>query len=161
MLAGMLAAAAAGALGAGGFVALLAAVVGGFAAWRVMLAPPWTPQGRAAWAAAGRRRRQALAGLARLVRTRRAGGAWTPPTGSSAPPWASEPSPPAPDVAPGTRVAVRCEVATERIQVWHSMATRRAYEVPPERGLEGAAPGTEAELVFERGRPRVVRRTLN
>ena len=159
MFAGVLAAAAAGALGAGGFVALLAAVLGGFAAWRVVLAPPWTPHGRAAWAAAARRRRQAFGGLAGLLRARRAGGAWAPPPGSSAHPWASPPPPP--DVPPGARVPVRCEVATERVQVWHSMTTRRAYEVPPERGLEGALPGTEAELVFERGRPRIVRRTLN
>lgn len=159
MFAGMLAAAAAGALGAGGFLALLAAVIGGLVAWRIVIAPPWTPRGRAAWAAAGRRRRQAFEGLAGLLRARRAGGAWTPPAGASPPPWAA--APPPPEVASGARVAVRCEVATERVQVWHSMVTRRAYEVPLERGLEGAVPGTEAELVFERGRPRVVPRTLN
>ncbi len=56
---------------------------------------------------------------------------------------------------------MRCEVATARLQVWHSTLTQRAYEVPSERGLENAAPGVLADLVFEGGRPRVVPREVN
>jgi hypothetical protein len=161
MFAGMLAAAAVGALGANAFVAFVAAVTGGLVAWRAVHAPPWTPAGRAAWVAEARGWRQAGARLASMLRARRTGTRWSPPGGAGDAAWGPAAAPPAPEVAPGARVAVRCEVATERVQVWHSMATRRAYEVPSERGLPGAEPGTEADLVFERGRPRVVRRPLN
>ena len=161
MFAGMLAAAAAGGVGANGFVALVAAVTGGLLAWRVVHAPPWTRAGRAAWVAAARGWRQVLTRLASVARARRAGAGWSPPGGAGDAAWGPVAAPPPPEVAPGARVAVRCEVATDRVQVWHSMSTRRAYEVPSERGLPGAEPGTEADLVFERGRPRVLRRPLN
>ena len=161
MFAGMLAAAAVGGLGANAFVAFVAAVTGGLLAWRVVHAPPWTRAGRASWVAAARGWRQVSAGLASLLRGRRGGTGWSPPRGAGDPAWGPVAAPPPPEVAPGARVAVRCEVANERRQVWHSMSTRRAYEVPSERGLAGAEPGTEGDLVFERGRPRVVRRPLN
>lgn len=161
MFAGVLGAAAAGALGANGFVAFVAAVIVGVLAWRVERAPPWTRAGRAAWSASVLRWRRIVAGVASAARGRRMGTQWTVPRGGRDAPWGPGAAAPPPEVAPGARVAVRCEVATERMQVWHSMATRRAYEVPSERGLADAQPGTEADLVFERGRPRIVRRPLN
>ncbi len=163
MFAGVLAAAAAGAANAGPFVALLAAGAVGAIALRALRDRPWTPAGRAAWRRSARR----WADLARSL-GRRLGSRGAPPyrrdasEAAGAPPWAAPGSSgDVPDSLVAGRVPVRCEVATERLQVWHSTVTRRAYEVPAERGLVGARPGALADLVFERGRPRVVPRRLN
>ena len=166
MFAGVLAAAAVGGLGANALVALLAAVGVGLLALRALRDPPWTPRGRRAWHTSWRRWRDLVRAFS--VRSRgpgRVGGAgrtWRDrPVGDVAD--GAPPAAPAgpPEVRPGSRVPVRCEVATERLQVWHSTATRRAYEVPAERGLAGATPGVVADLVFERGRPRVLPREVN
>jgi hypothetical protein len=157
MFAGVFAAAAAGGLGAGAFVSLLAAVVVGLLALRSLRDPPWTPAGRRSWSAnlqGWRRLLVGLAGRAGAARHARAGGERADTAAAYAP------TPP-PEVAPGARLSVRCEVANERLQVWHSTATRRAYEVPAERGLPQAYPGAVGDLVFERGRPRVVPRDVN
>ena len=160
MFAGVFAAGAAGALGAGGFVALIAAVLVGFVALRSLRDPPWTVRGRRAWRASLRRWRGLFVGLAGRATAGRPrpdagrghGATWAPPP--------SAPSP-TPEATTGGRLGVRCEVATERLQVWHSTTTQRAYEVPAERGLPNAYPGALGDLVFERGRPRVVPRDVN
>ncbi len=166
MFAGVLAAAAAGGLGANALVALLAAIVVGLVALRSLRDPPWTTRGRRAWRASWQRWRdlvQAFSARSRGAgRVRSGGRSWRDrPVGDVAdgPPPAAPYGPP--EVRPGSRVPVRCEVATERLQVWHSTATQRAYEVPAERGLAGATPGVVADLVFERGRPRVLPREVN
>ena len=160
MFAGVFAAGAAGALGAGAFVALLATVLVGFVALRSLRDPPWTLHGRRAWQASLRRWRGLFAGLAGRTTARRPGSGagrghgadWAPPPPAASPP---------PGATTGGRLGVRCEVATERLQVWHSTTTQRAYEVPAERGLPNAYPGALGDLVFERGRPRVVPRDVN
>ena len=163
MFAGVLAAAAAGAVGAGPLLALLAAGAAGFIVLRALRDRPWTPAGRAAWRRSARRWADLARRLGRRLgprsaptyhrtRSEKPGAApWAPPEASVA----------VPEIPPAARVPVRCEVATERLQVWHSTVTRRAYEVPADHGLEGAQPGELADLVFERGRPRVVPRRLN
>ena len=168
MFAGVLAAAAAGGLGANALVALLAAVVVGMVALRALRDPPWTMRGRRAWRSGWQRWWDLMRAFAARSRGpgpgrgpgggrswRRGGGGdvadFTPPGAPTGPP----------EVRPGSRLPVRCEVATERLQVWHSTATQRAYEVPAERGLAGATPGVVADLVFERGRPRVLPREVN
>lgn len=163
MFAGVLAAAAAGAAGTGPLLALLAAAAAGAIVLRALRDRPWTPAGRAAWQRSARRWADLARRLGRRLGPRRA-----PPGRRDAaeapgtPPWVPPGSPrTVPDSPPAARVPVRCEVATERLQVWHSTVTRRAYEVPAEHGLEGARPGALADLVFERGRPRVVPRRLN
>jgi len=158
---GVLGAALAGAAGANAFMAVLAAGVSGFVGWRVLRDPPWTSLGRRRW-------RQMLAGwlwrlrrmLARVSWSRASESAWRRDVDlTGAPPPHAVVAPP--DVPAGGRVPVRCEVATERLQVWHSMTTSRAYEVPVDRGIAGAQPGAVADLVFERGRARVVQRDVN
>lgn len=154
---GVLAAAALGGRGANAFVALLAAVAAGLIALRALRDPPWTAVGRARW----RWSFASWGALARaLVAARRP---WPSrpvdwPTPDAPPPHGAAP---VPDVAPGARLPVRCEVVTERLQVWHSTLTHRAYEVPVDRGLADATPGMVADLVFERGRPRIVTRAMN
>ncbi len=164
MFAGVLAAAAAGGLGAGALVALLAAVAVGLLALRSLRDPPWTVRGRRAWALGARRWRDLVRAFAARSSEARgrgpAGGNWRRPT-SGADRWPPAAPPVPPEVMPGGRIPVRCEVATERLQVWHSTVTQRAYEVSPERGLADAEPGVVADLLFEQGRPRVVPREVN
>jgi hypothetical protein len=142
---------------------LVGLIVGGLAAWLVptaFRAPPWTPGGRAAWRARGR----SLATLARAGRAwwalaRRARGgdpyATRPPVNGADAGWAVDPN----DARDGARFdaafAVRCEVVTERLQVWHSTDTGRAYEIDPRRAPTEARPGDLGWLAFEAGRPRV------
>jgi hypothetical protein len=121
MFVGVLAAAAAGAVGASALTALVAAIAGGMLALRTLHDPPWTPAGRLVWRRRGRRWRSRLDWLrARLAASGTA----------SAPrrPWSvpdADPTTP-PEVAATGRVPVRCEIATERLQVWHSTVTNRA-----------------------------------
>jgi hypothetical protein len=46
-------------------------------------------------------------------------------------------------------------VVTDRLQVWHSTDTGRAYEIDLRRAPEEARPGDLGWLAFEGGRPRV------
>ena len=142
---------------------LLGLLVGGLAAWFVPLtfrAPPWTPRGRAVWRARG----TALGTLSRAGRAwwslaRRGRG--VDPYGSRAPVddvdpgWTVDPN----DARDGARFdaafAVRCEVVTERLQVWHSTDTGRAYEIDLRRAPAEARAGDLGWLAFEAGRPRV------
>lgn len=159
MFVGVVAAGAAGGAGAHVLVALLAALVVGVVSLRVLRDPPWSGRGRAAWRRSAERWSRSLT---TLLSSRRAVRGWSTgvPTGSHVPPVEAGDARP-PDARPGSRIPVRCEIATERIQVWHSTTTQRAYEVTAERGLAGARPGSMGDLIFERGRPRVVARELN
>jgi hypothetical protein len=142
---------------------LVGLIVGGLAAWlvpSVMRAPPWTARGRAVWRARG-------GALAALVGAARAGWSWMRRAGAqradatrAAPgredaPWAVDPA----DAQAGARFdaafTVRCEIVTERLQVWHSTDTGRAYEVDVRRAPADARPGDLGWLAFEGGRPRV------
>ena len=159
MFVGVVAAGAAGGAGAHALVALLAALVAGVVSLRVLRDPPWSARGRAAWRRSAQRWSRSLG---TLLASRSAAREWSTgmPTGSHVPPVQAGDARP-PDARPGSRIPVRCEIATERLQVWHSTTTQRAYEVTAERGLVGARPGSVGDLVFERGRPRVVARELN
>lgn len=142
---------------------LVGLLVGALAAWLLPMtlrAPPWTARGRGVW----RARSSAFASLGRTARawwalSRRGRG--TDPFGSRARPddgvagWSVDPS----DARDGARFdaafPVRCEVVTERLQVWHSTDTGRAYEIDPRRAPAEARPGDLGWLAFEAGRPRV------
>jgi len=50
---------------------------------------------------------------------------------------------------------VRCELISERLQVWHASDTGRAYEVFPRDSYPEARPGDEGWLSFENGRARI------
>lgn len=147
---------------------LVGLLVGGLAAWALPVlrrAPPWTARGRAAW------RARAVASASAL----RLGRAWWTMARRGARPW-----PGGPGAAPGgvpperdpwvvdavdareaarfdAAFAVRCEVAGERLQVWHSTDTGRAYEVDVRRAPADARPGDAGWLAFEGGRPSVRR----
>lgn len=142
---------------------LVGLLVGGLAAWLVPMAfraPPWTPRGRAVWRARGHAfgvvGRAARAWWALARRGRR-----VDPFGSRMPVddveagWTVDPN----DAREGARFdaafPVRCEVVTERLQVWHSTDTGRAYEVDLRRAPAEARPGDLGWLAFEAGRPRV------
>ena len=158
MFVGVGAAALAGGAGANAFTALVAAVAAGLLAQRVQRDPPWTVTGRAAW----RRSWAAWSRGARgLLRARRVPPGWAGQDDPAYVPPVQAGASSSPEARAGGRVPVRCEVVTDRLQVWHSTVTQRAYEVPSERGVPGARPGSLGELVFERGRPRVVPRDLN
>lgn len=143
---------------------LLGLLVGGLAAWlgpALASGPPWTPRGRAVWraragagAALGRAAR-AWWGLARRAPGARGVDPGGPRVGGPGDPWAVDPV----DARDGARFdaafAVRCEVVTPRVQVWHSTDTGRAYEVDPRRAPADARPGDAGWLAFEGGRPRV------
>ncbi len=138
---------------------LVGLLVGGLAAWVLPMAfraPPWTPGGRAAWRARG----------ATLVALGRAGRAWWALArrgrkadffGSRGPGSAGTVDPA--DAREGARFdaafPVRCEVVTERLQVWHSTDTGRAYEIDLRRAPAEARAGDLGWLAFESGRPRV------
>jgi hypothetical protein len=142
---------------------LVGLLVGGLAAWLVpaaFRAPPWTARGRAVWRARG----GALATLGRAGRAwwalaRRGRG--VDPFGSHASAdgadagWTVD----ARDAREAARFdaafAVRCEVVTDRLQVWHSTDTGRAYEIDARRAPAEARPGDLGWLAFEGGRPRV------
>jgi hypothetical protein len=162
MLAGVLAAAIVGGLGASAAVAVVVAVAVGLLTQRLRRDRPWTRDGRRRWRQAAHQARAWLEMGRRLWRAR--------PSRPVRPSWVGGDSPTAGasgwhpedgEEPTGTPITVRCEVVTPRVQVWHSTDTGRAYEVAPERGLPGALPGDLASLAFERGRPRVVRRPLN
>ncbi len=142
---------------------LVGLIVGGLAAWLVPMtfrAPPWTPRGRAVWRARG----SALGGLARgarawwaLARPGRQAGPYASraPVDDADVAWTVDPN----DAREGARFdaafAVRCEVVTDRLQVWHSTDTGRAYEIDLRRAPAEARPGDLGWLAFEAGRPRV------
>lgn len=133
---------------------LVGLLVGGLAAWllpAVRRSPPWTPGGRAAW----RARLGTLALLGRAGRTWWALLRMRGRRGAPAPGWTVDPS----DAHDAARFeaafAVRCEVVTPRLQVWHSTDTGRAYEVDARRAPASARPGDLGWLAFEGGRPHV------
>jgi hypothetical protein len=148
---------------------LVGLLVGGLAAWALPVlrrTPPWTPRGRAAWRARG----ASVASALRLGRAwwtmaragRRpwpggAGGASTSGAPDEADPWVVD----AVDAREAARFdaafAVRCEVVSDRLQVWHSTDTGRAYEVDVRRAPADARPGDAGWLAFEDGRPSVRR----
>jgi len=110
--------------------------------------PPWLPGGRRAW------RQRFLDGGSLLRRVRQLRRATRPPTASAAP-----------NVSPlhhqrqaarfDAVFRVRCEVVTERLQVWHASDTGRAYEVLARDSYPHAQPGDEGWLSFENGRARI------
>jgi hypothetical protein len=173
MFAGLLGAALLGRTGAPALAAVLFGALVGMGALRLLRDPPWTLAGRRGWRALATRLLRSVASLRQRWRARGGGGVVVPPTpvrgwpGGPGSAWtgaasdARPPRPPDQATMPGAEVTVRCEVVTGRLQVWHSTDTGRAYEVPAERGLAGAAPGDVGLLRFERGKPRVVARRLN
>ena len=109
--------------------------------------PPWTRRGRLAW----QQRAARTAAFARAAsRLRRA----VHPTGA-----------PVVQVSFGYHrhdaqrfdavIRVRCEIVSDRLQVWHASDTGRAYEVFTRDSYPDALPGDEGWLSFEGGRPRV------
>lgn len=149
---------------------LVGLLVGALAAWwapALLRDPPWTARGRFAW----RARLAAVATLGRAARAwwalaRRAGpfagrggdpfaapGGGEPGTGGA--PWTVDPADARTAARFDAAFAVRCEVATARVQVWHSTDTGRAYEVDPRSAPADARPGDLGWLAFEGGRPRV------
>jgi hypothetical protein len=171
MFVGLLAVAVLGSLGAPALVALLGGVAAGFVAHRSRRDPPWTAagrrRGRDAWRGARDRTRALRRWWVDRSRSRRpfGGGRSSPEGGWPGGPGSSWTEPrveePEPIEPRGSVVTVRCEIVTDRLQVWHSTDTGRAYEVPRERGLPSAAPGDLGSLTFEGGRPRVTRRAVN
>ena len=148
---------------------LVGLLVGGLAAWALpvlMRAPPWTPRGRAAWRARGASAASVLRfgrawwTMARAGRRSWPGGPGGAPTGGApdaGDPWVV-------DVVDAREAArfdaafkVRCEVVSDRLQVWHSTDTGRAYEVDVRRAPVDARPGDVGWLAFEGGRPSVRR----
>lgn len=132
---------------------LVGLLVGGGVAllWRPLRRDsPFTPLGRAAWRRRARNALERLRGLGLWLRLLRRGAV------RAAPPIRE---PLRGDLAMGRRfdavVRVRCEVRLDRIEVWHSVETGRAYEVLPRDSFAAAAPGLEGWLSFEGGRPRV------
>jgi hypothetical protein len=170
MFVGVFAAAGVGALGGSSLVALLIGGGAGLLALRLRLDPPWRPPGRRRW----RERLLALRGAGRalvhLVQStarRSAVGPFTPPgapgEGSWDPRNSSRTYVPGDDepARRGGAIAVRCELVTPTIQVWHSTETGRAYEVQAARGLVGARAGDLAVLTYEGGRPRIRLKVVN
>jgi hypothetical protein len=121
--------------------------------------PPWTARGRSAW----RRRARVVGDAFRAWRAFSAAqirqpNASTPPPGdgSRGPDfWPVDPN----DLRDAARFdaafEVRCEVVTERLQVWHSTDTGRAYEIDARSAPVDARPGDTGWLAFDGGRPRV------
>lgn len=141
---------------------LVGLLVGGLAAWLVPMtfrAPPWTPRGRAVWRARGNalgvvgRAARTWWALARRNRRFEPYGSGAPVEGEGA--WTVDPNDAREAARFDAAFSVRCEVVTDRLQVWHSTDTGRAYEVDLRRAPAEARPGDLGWLAFEAGRPRV------
>ncbi len=152
---------------------ILGLLVGGLAALvarPLRRDPPWTARGRGAW-----RRRARLVGDAwgawrawSATRTRTPGSAGPPPGPSARGSdfWPVDPNDQREAARFDAAFEVRCEVVTERLQVWHSTDTGRAYEIDARSAPADARPGDMGWLAFDGGRPRVratpsERRVLN
>jgi hypothetical protein len=106
--------------------------------------PPWTARGRRAWRLRGA---NSLALWRAARQLRRAG------------PIVVTRVDPAQHQRQAARfdavIRVRCEIVSERLQVWHASDTGRAYEVFARDSYPEARPGDAGWLSFEGGRPRI------